>query len=175
MASENSKHSHRLHPISYPTTELVSTHFTSQALGVWQPGKPRGSGAVRNAGGGIEAGHSGRRERLETWGVGFNPCLAPPFFFCEEGGAEDTKSRHSPGPFWCRAQLRYMTPSGNRTGLYPLLLQVVVRCQNLQTALFATLPRRVDLCLYPHPPSAFATPLCISPRHARRPPPLWVQ
>lgn len=96
-ASQNSKHCHRLHPTSYPTTELVSTHFTAQALGVWQPGKPRGSGAVRNAGGESRRGTLGAENgwRLGEWAL----ILVLPFFFffflCKEGGAEDTKSRHS--------------------------------------------------------------------------------
>lgn len=56
--------------------------LTPQARVVRQPGKPRGSGALRNRGGvGVEGARRGPRgagSGLEIWRVGFNLRLSPP-------------------------------------------------------------------------------------------------
>lgn len=123
------------------------------------------------AGRGNEAGRPGRWVGLEIWGVGFKECLSP--FFAGLGAGEDAFCWAFLGAV---AQLRYT--ARQCSGLRPLSLyiQVAALGWNLQTTLFATLPQTVDLCLSLYIPtsSAFAMPLCISLRHAARPPPQWV-
>lgn len=87
---------------SQTATHLLPHHWTrTHALyipGTWRLATWETPRLWRSAqrGRGIEAGHSGRRG-LGTWGVGFNLRLT--LFFGKEGGAEDTKSRQSPGSF----------------------------------------------------------------------------
>lgn len=120
VASHNSRHSHRRHPISHRISGLAPQQFTSQALGFGPPGGRRGSGAVRNAGGGSRRGAPGAGK---GWGLGewASVCVLPSFL---AGKVEDANQGILPGPSWCSG-----AATGKRAGLYPLLLRVAVRAR----------------------------------------------
>lgn len=133
--------------------------LTPQARVVRQPGKPRGSGALRNRGGvGVEGARRGPRgagSGLEIWGVGFNLRLSPPL---GAGGRYQMKTV-SWALLGAAAQSLVHGALGQYSGFARSLTIYKLPCR-LQTALFATLPRTVDLCL-----SLYAPTICYAPLH----------
>ena len=57
-----------------------------------------------------------------------------------------------PGPSWCSGAATARGAFGHESRSLPTLTTSCRPCQNLQTALFATLPQPAGLCLYPPPP-----------------------
>ena len=117
-------------------------------------------------------GRAGRPEGLGIWGSGIQS-WPPPFFWRGRRGRQyQIKTLLALLGLGAVAQLRDVAPPGNIAGLYPFLLQVAVRCPNLQNALFATVPDHTPKSLFPpllcYAPLHFSPPASAPPHHCGR-------